>query len=212
MPVSLILVSAAALVVASACPRPPPVRVHVVGRAHEMTTGTAFDLAQLRELSDRIGGRRKHPTFGFYVSRVFGETAVTIDNDRQDLCAGPVEIEVTINLGDRHIEIGRDLLNDICRFNAVASHYRHHAEADLNLLQRYVAVVTQTLAGAPLSDVIGAAGIPGLRDKTIASTIHAIIEPVLDEMQVYPGFVEIRVYAPRVGVAAGAKPKRYPDF
>lgn len=91
---------------------------------------------------------------------------------------------MTISLGDRHIEIGRDLLNDICLFNAVASHYRHHAESDLNLLQRYVAVVTQTLAGAPLSDVIGAAGIAGFRDKTIASTIHAIIEPVLDEMQV----------------------------
>ena len=29
---------------------------------------------------------------------------------------------------------------------------------------------------------------------------------------VYPGFGEIRGYAPRVGVAAGAKPKRYPDF
>ena len=29
---------------------------------------------------------------------------------------------------------------------------------------------------------------------------------------VYLGFGEIRVYAPRVGVAAGAKPKGYPDF
>ncbi len=29
---------------------------------------------------------------------------------------------------------------------------------------------------------------------------------------IYPGFVEIRVYAPRVGVAAGVKPKRYPGF
>ncbi len=41
MPVPLMLVSAAALVVASACPGPR--------RAHEMTTGSEFDLARRRE-------------------------------------------------------------------------------------------------------------------------------------------------------------------
>ena len=32
------------------------------------------------------------------------------------------------------------------------------------------------------------------------------------QIAIYLGFGEIRVYAPRVGVAAGAKPKGYPDF
>ena len=52
------------------------------------------------------------------------------------------------------------------------------------------------------------------RTRRAAEVMAAELEEVNAalEQTVYSGFVEIRVYAPRVGVAAGAKPKRYPDF
>ncbi len=88
MPFILMSVPAAAFIIAVACPQPPPIKVHVLGHVDEIIVGTEFDLAQIRELSDRSGRRPKHTPFGFYASKTSGETSVNIGNDKQDLCAG----------------------------------------------------------------------------------------------------------------------------
>ena len=182
MPVPLMIVPAAAFILASACPQSPPTKVHVVGRADEITIGSEFELAQLRELSDRFGRRGKHEPLGFYLSNISGETAVSVRNDRQDFCEGPVEIDVTIRLTNRHIEIGRDLKNNPCQFSAVLEHYQRHAAADTELLQRFVALVIQTLARRTLPDLINEAWNNSSAEKTLAPAIQSIIDPVLDEM------------------------------
>ena len=158
MPFFLMTVPAAAFPIAAACPEPTPIRLQVGGRVSEIEVGTAFDLARLRELSGLSGRRAKHIPYGFYASQISGETEVTIGNDRQDVCVGPIEIAVTIDLAERHIQIGRDLQDDNCQFNAALKHYRLHADVDVAVLRHYVAIVTQTLAQAPLAGIFGAAG------------------------------------------------------
>ncbi len=60
------------------------------------------------------------------------------------------------------------------------------------------------------------AGLDGLLSGLPAEEETAVVESTHDIFhrmnKIYPDFGEIRVYAPRVGVAAGAKPKGYPDF
>lgn len=180
----LMTMPAAAFLIAATCPEPTPIRLRVGGRVGEIEIGTAFDLAQLRELSGHYGRKAKHIPFGFYASQISGETAVTIGNDRQDVCAGPIEIAVTIELAERHIQIGRDLRDDNCQFNAALKHYQLHAEADVAVLRHYVAVVTQTLAQAPLAGIFGAAGkVDSRGGSSFAPAVQAFIEPVLDEMR-----------------------------
>ena len=184
MPVFLMTVPAAAFILASACPQPPPVKVHVVGRVDEIAIGTEFDLAQLRELSDRFGRGTKHRPLGYYVSQISGETSVSVGNAQQDLCMGPIEIEVTIELTSRHIEIAQDLRNNACQFNAAVVHYRQHARADAAVFQRHVVMVTQILNRISASDLFSAAGNSGVRGNTLVPVIQSIIKPALDEMHI----------------------------
>ena len=59
---------------------------------------TNLDLAQLRAMSESMRRQGKHPPFGFYGGIVVDKTQVTIGNDRHDVCAGPVVIDVTMVL------------------------------------------------------------------------------------------------------------------
>ena len=97
---------------------------------------------------------------------------------------GPIEIEVTIELTSRHIEIAQDLRNNACQFNAAVVHYRQHARADAAVFQRHVVMVTQILNRISASDLFSAAGNSGVRGNTLVPVIQSIIKPALDEMHI----------------------------
>ena len=85
------------------CAQPPPIKVNVAGRVEEVEVATNLDLAQLRAMSESMRRQGKHPPFGFYGGIVVDKTQVTIGNDRHDVCAGPVVIDVTMVLAARRI-------------------------------------------------------------------------------------------------------------
>ena len=66
-----------------------------------------------------------------------------MDGRRQFLSV--VDIRVMMRLTNRHIGIARDIPEGSCRFARISAHYRHHAEADEAVFQRYVLKLTATL-------------------------------------------------------------------
>jgi hypothetical protein len=182
MPLMLTIVPTAAFMIASACQPMPLTKVHVVTVVEDTTVGTSYNASELNMLSERLGSKPKHPTYGFYVSSVAYGIAVAIGNDRGDVCAGPLDIKVIITLASRHIEIGRDMVSDSCRFGAVLAHYQHHAEADEATFRHYVAIATTDLSQVPLPKLLRSESAAGPNSESIARTLESNLKPVLVAM------------------------------
>jgi hypothetical protein len=182
MPLMLTIVPTAAFMIASACQPMPLTKVHVVTVVEDTTVGTSYNASELNMLSERLGSKPKHPTYGFYVSSVVYGIAVAIGNDRGDVCAGPLDIKVIITLASRHIEIGRDMVSDSCRFGAVLAHYQHHAEADEATFRHYVAIATTDLSQVPLPKLLRSESAAGPNSESIARTLESNLKPVLVAM------------------------------
>ena len=174
----------ATFLVAAMCAQPPATEVHVVGHVEEVAVDSQISLGQLREMSAASSRRGKHSPFGFYFSAVVDAVTVHIRNDQQNVCSGPVIINVTLTLTQRLIEIGRELKNGNCQFGTFVQHYRHHAEADAEIFHAYVGKINKTLQDAPLPMMVGQLGAPGVGNENIARMIRAIMNPVLDDMTV----------------------------
>jgi hypothetical protein len=182
MPLMLTIVPTAAFMIASACQPMPLTKVHVVTVVEDTTVGTSYNASELNVLSERSGTKPKHPPYGFYVSSVVYGIAVAIGNDRGDVCAGPLDIKVIITLASRHIEIGRDMVSDSCRFGAVLAHYQHHAEADEATFRHYVAIATTDLSQVPLPKLLRSESAAGPNSESIARTLESNLKPVLVAM------------------------------
>ena len=112
MPLFSITTPATFLVVAM-CAQPPATEVHVVGYVEEVAIDSQISLARLHEMSVATSRVGKHPPFGYYFAAVLDATTVHIGNDQQNVCSGPVIINVTMILTHRLIEIGRELANSV---------------------------------------------------------------------------------------------------
>lgn len=182
MHIDTIAVLNLAALLASNCVE-PPVKASVLGDVGAITVATSLSLTQIKALSERVGGVRAHEPYGFYVSKVAYEIAVQIGNGRHDICAGPVDIQVTVSLEGRHIEVGEELRQNACLFTAVASHYQRHAAADATVFRNYIPVVVSALDKAPLSMLVGIGGNSDGSNQKIARAVQDIIDPILHDMQ-----------------------------
>jgi hypothetical protein len=166
------------LVIASAvCREPPPVHVQVIADLEPLSVATDFHLLEIRRLAQQVGGEVAHPPYGFYLGSVASAISVSIDNQAQDICLGPIDIQLKMKLTNRHIEVAQELRADSCKFSEVVAHYQRRADADQAVFERYVKLVTATLTstpGAALVDDLAAASIK----EHIAQTVQAIIEPM----------------------------------
>jgi hypothetical protein len=96
------------------------------------------------------------------------------------VCQGPVTIRVMMRLTNRHIGIAKDIPEGSCRFARISAHYRHHAEADEAVFQRYVLKVTTVLSDA-VPALLAATGTDNA-PVHIPAAVDAVIEPVLASM------------------------------
>ena len=176
-----VLVVPLLVIAAAACPKLPPVKALVVAGVERLSVETDFRLAQLRTLAkqtDRVGA---HPPYGFYIGSVAYSISVTIGNESHDVCLGPINIQVTMKLVARHIEVAQELRNDPCKFGKVVAHYQHHAKADEAVFEHYVVLVTAALFHTPAASFTADLGAGSVR-KQIAQATQSVIEPVLASM------------------------------
>jgi hypothetical protein len=168
-------------IAAAACPQPPPVKALVMAGVEPLSVETDFGLAQLRALAKQENRVELHPPYGFYLGGVADAITVTIGNDAHDVCLGPINIQVTMKLMARRIEVAQELKDDPCKFRKVVAHYEHHAEADAAVFERYVLLVTAALSHTPAASFVATLGAGSVR-KQIAQATQSIIEPVLASM------------------------------
>jgi len=168
-------------IAAAACPRPPPVKVLVMAGIGPLSVETDYRLDQLRALARQAHSGGAHPPYGAYVDAAAYAIRVAIGNDAQDACRGPLDIEVTLKLADRHIEVAQELKNDPCQFDKVEAHYRHHADADKAIFERYVGRVAAALSHTQAAFFVAGVG-SGSATADIARATQSVIESVLAPM------------------------------
>jgi hypothetical protein len=168
-------------VMVTACSTQPSIKAVVVAGVDPIAISSDLSLASITQLSKQSNRVGKHPPYGFYLGGVAYKIFVDIGNDADDVCKGPVNIRVSMRLTDRHIEVAEDLKKDACRFRKIMAHYRHHADTDAALFERYVVNVTTTLGH--LSESSFASAYDNDRPKQAITLIaNDAIEPVLSEM------------------------------
>jgi len=179
MPIPVIAVPL--LIVAAACSRPPPVKALVIAGVEPLSIETDFRLGQLRALAKQANRVELHPPYGFYIGGVAYSISVTIGNEAHDVCVGPINIQVTMKLIARHIEVAQELKDDPCKFRRVVTHYQRHAEADEAVFERYVVLVTAALSHTPATSFVANLQAGSVR-KEITQATQSVIEPVLASM------------------------------
>jgi hypothetical protein len=162
----------------AACATPPHGKVLVLAGIDAWDIHPTVDTAELDRMAKETGLSGAHPAYGFYSSTIAYAVTTDIGNAARDVCQGPVDIRVMMRLTNRHIGIARDIPEGSCRFARISAHYRHHAEADEAVFQRYVLKLTATLGKTKMAALIGTAG-PDDAPARITAAIDAIIEPVL---------------------------------
>lgn len=163
----------------TACATPPHGKVFFRGGIDSLDVRPTVDMAQLGRMAKESGASGAHPAYGFYFGAVAYVVTADIGNPAQDACRGPVAINVTMRLTDRHIGIAQDIPAGSCRYDRITAHYQHHAEADEAVFQHYVLKLTSVLsATGPAALIASPDDTPG----RIAAAVNAVIEPVLAGM------------------------------
>ncbi|MDQ2763049.1 MAG: hypothetical protein M3Y22_06025 [Pseudomonadota bacterium] len=168
-------------IAAAACPKPPPIKALVTASEESLSVATDFHLPELRKLAQQAGRAAAHPPYGFYLGSVAYTIVVDIDNEAHDVCLGPIDIRLTMQLTNRRIEVAQELKDDPCKFTKVVTHYHHHADADQAIFERYVRLVTATLSHTPATAFVADLAAASVGER-IARTVQSIIEPVLASM------------------------------
>ena len=163
----------------AACATPPHGKVFVRAGVDKWDIRPTVEMAELARMAKETGAGGAHLPYGFYTASVAYAVSAEIGNAARDVCQGPVIIDVTMRLTNRHIGVTRDVPEGSCQFARIAAHYRHHAKADEAVFQRYVLKVTAVLNQTGLPALIEAAGPDGAH---IPTAVTAVIEPVLTEM------------------------------
>lgn len=171
-----------AAILASACPQDPPTTARVIAHVEDITLGSSFSLAQLRDLAARSGRVPRHTPLGFYAADTRDTTTISVGNDRNDVCFGPVGVEVMVQLANRHIEVATDLQADACRYDIAVAHYQRHADADAAVVTRFIPILTEKFARAPLPSLVSAIGRSSPDNAEIVIAMKRIADPVLGEM------------------------------
>jgi hypothetical protein len=143
------------------CATPPQGKVLVTAGIDKWDIGPTVDTAQLDRIAKQTGAVAQHQPYGFYSGDVAYAVTANMGNTAKDSCPGPIFIHVTMRLTNRHIGVAADIPRGSCRFARIAAHYRHHAEADQEVFQRYVLKVTTILGEAQMSALIAASETDG---------------------------------------------------
>lgn len=103
--------------------------VEVAVRQAPLSVRMDFSLADLSAMSARLSRQPPHPALGFYQGSVgYGLHVATGSTGTPSPCPR-VEVQAQLVAVERRIEVGSELRDRPCEFQAAVAHYRHHADA-----------------------------------------------------------------------------------
>jgi hypothetical protein len=139
---------------------------------------STYDLDEIRVLATRTGRPLRHEALGFYVSTFGYKVGVDLGKPVGAEC-GVVIAEVRLILGNRLIEVARDLEARSCQRDVVVSHYKLHAQHDDKALNAYANRAFEALKTKPEGDLLGDPGQGDVRDRATAA-IGQVMDEVLE--------------------------------
>jgi hypothetical protein len=178
----VMLTSATALWMAASCPAPPPVKVEVVAAIEGPVVALDFSSEEIRNMRGHNGAASLHQPYGFYTGSVGYLVVPVFNGPPNDICAGSIDLRLTIQLFDRRIQIGRDLRDDPCKFREIVAHYKRHAQSDEGFFAAYIRNVTTALAGVALHPLSGDNTMLDSDLANVNQTVRGMIDPVLAGM------------------------------
>ncbi len=175
---ALVLIASLGPVEAGRCAEPPRIASGVTALHGEVVESEAFTLAEIQEMARRSGQALAHPPLGFYIAG-FGHgydvrTVVEASPDGAR-CGTLTTVTVQLVLTDRAVVLARDLREHGCDREAVARHYRKHAEADDKAVSEGVQVLNNALSAAwpIIRERLHLSGAPDEAD------LRAVMEPLI---------------------------------
>lgn len=182
MPSAFLSGATLAAVLATGCPQYPPTSARVIAHIEDVAIGSDYSLAQLRELSLRSGRVPRHTPLGFYAADTRDVTTIDVANESNDVCLGPVKVDLLVQLANRRVQVASDLQADACRLDVTVAHYQRHADADAAVVTRFIPVLTERFAATPLPSLVAAIGRASPDNVELVVAMKRIAAPVLGEM------------------------------
>lgn len=168
---------------ASPCSAPRPAMIDVRAIHEPVAMRADYSLAELADLAALFGQKTDHSPLGFYSGTVADDVVATEIPAPNPACGSSIQLNVSLRLTERRIQIAHDLESAQCRDDAIILHYRNHANADDVVFGTFARTITNRLDLLARSDT--PLGIPGtgafltpLRDAA-----RQIIEEALPELK-----------------------------
>lgn len=171
-----------AAVLAGPCPASPLTTARVIAEVEEVMIGSDYSLAELRQLSQQSGRVPRHTPLGFYAADTRDLTTIAVGNESNDVCLGPVKVDLVVQLANRQVQIASDLQADACRLDVTVAHYQRHADADAAVVTRFIPVLTERFAATPLPSLVAAIGRASPDNVELVVAMKRVAEPLLGEM------------------------------
>jgi hypothetical protein len=135
---------------AVACESRVKADVNLIAESAPVSVASDFSLSDIATLAHRAPHSAAQPLPGFYISTVVHKVSMQLESGTTHTCAGDLRIDVSIELTGRQIEIGREIVQQSCRYSAVLRHYKKKAAVDNAVFTKYLDVVKAALRATPL--------------------------------------------------------------
>jgi len=174
------------------CDHELKIDTQVIAEPEPVAAATDFRLDQIADLAKRSGTMADTASLGFYTAQVDDKIEVDLDHDVSDSCLPHIQVQLHLQLAQRRIEIGQELVKTPCLYVAALEHYRRKAAADEAAFAAYVQSLAAALRATPF--VGTAERATGLDDVTRTEVEHWV-KSVVD--QGWQSFHDARVAAQR---------------
>ena len=155
LPLSLLFAVGLIQTAAAACEGSTRPSIHVIAEPAPVSVAADFSLSEISHLAHRAGEPHERAPMGFYISTVLHRVSMQVEPGITTTCAENLQIELTIQLTSRRIEIGREIQRQPCRYRTVLRHYQKKAMADNEAFADYVNTVATTLRNTPMPMISG---------------------------------------------------------
>lgn len=130
------------------CSEPPKAAYRVMLEVQPVNVASSLTLADISGFAAVNRAAPPHPVYGFYVG-TFGYTvSVSLPQRTAAACPGRAEVDVTLMINRRRIEIAREIVRNRCLYTAYVGHYQKHAADDVAVIAKYRDDVERTLQSA----------------------------------------------------------------
>lgn len=142
-------------------------RIHI--QTGRVDVATDFSLGEISDQAKASGQASRTASLGFYIARFQHRVFAIVETGPEATCTRHLRINVDLQLVDRRIQVGRELLQQPCLLQAALGHYEKMSVADETVFAQYVNALAATLNSTPVMDDV----VPNDRSLEDTLRLHA---------------------------------------